>query len=386
METTNASHRHQGDAHGPSGGRVLARALGRGARVTASAGLGLATCVSPGPAVTGPATAGADRLAFVEESAAAQDVYVIDVSRSTTTRLTRGMTEVEGLVWSPDGAQLAFAAKSGGAAGVFVVRGDGTRLRRLATGRSPSWSPDGTKIAFAAMESHDEEIFVASLGSSRPQRLTAHAGRDVTPLWAPDGGRIAFASGRGESSRLQGFEYGSEIYLMNADGSEVRALTSNNACGLANESEGKLNNLGQATWTPDGRRLLYRAGVCKMDCKVCVVDLATGRVSPLVNERMVGSFALSPDGRTVAYSWSHQIFITDLESGARRQFVQDAWGPAWSRDGRHIAFLVAASKDVNARLYHIETIEPDGRNRRRVSQRSGTYWSLTWSPAPASRP
>ena len=37
----------------------------------------------------------------------------------------------------------------------------------------------------------------------------------------------------------------------------------------------------------------YRAGVCKMDCKVCVVDLVDGRVYPLVNERMVRGFALS---------------------------------------------------------------------------------------------
>jgi TolB protein len=334
--------------------------------------------------VAGAPVAGGARLALVEESAAGQDVYVIDVGRSTTTRLTRGLAEVEGPVWSPDGTRLAFAAKSGGTPGVFVVRSDGTRLGRLAEGQSPSWSPDGTRIAYAARQNGAEEIFVTRLDSPGPQRLTAHAGRDITPLWAPDGARIAFASGRGESSRLQGFEYGSEIYIMNVDGSSVRPLTANNGCGLASESEGKLNSLGQAAWTPDGRRLLYRGGVCKMDCKVCVIDLGTGRVSPLVNERMIRGFALSPDGRSVAWSWDREIVVMDLETGARRPLVRDAWGPAWSRDGRHIAFLVSASQDVGARLYHIETIEPDGRNRRRVSQRSGHYWALAW--APASRP
>jgi Tol biopolymer transport system component len=172
---------------------------------------------------------------------------------------------------------------------------------------------------------------------------------------------------------------------MNADGSAVRALTANNACGLANESEGKLNSLGKAAWTPDGRRLLYRAGVCKTDCKVCVIDLGTGRVSPLVNERMVRGFALAPDGRSVAYTWNRQILVMDLESGARGPLVQDAWGPAWSREGRRIAFLVAEHPDASARLYHIETIAPN-RDRRRVSQRAGNYWALTWSPAPVSRP
>jgi hypothetical protein len=44
-----------------------------------------------------------------------------------------------------------------------------------------------------------------------------------------------------------------------------------------------------------------------------------------------------------------------------------------------------ASRDVNARDDQIVTIEPDGRNRRRVTRRSGHYWSLAWSPAPTSR-
>jgi Tol biopolymer transport system component len=344
--------------------------------------LGLALSVRGGAGADAP-VAGAERLAFVAETAGSQEVHVVDVSRSTMTRVARGLADVESLTWSPDGARLAFSARSGGPSSVFVVQSDGTQLRSLATGRSPSWSPDGTRIAYSAPQDGDEEIFVAGLDGSDPKRLTTHPGRDTTPRWTPDGRQIAFASGRSDSSRLQGVEYGSEIHLMNADGSDARALTAHNACGLANESEGKLNRLGQADWAPDGRRLLYRAGVCKFDCRVCVIDLATGGVSPLVNERMVSTFALSPDGRSVAYSWNRQIIVMDLETGARRPLVQDAWGPAWSRDGGRIAFLIAASPDVNARLYHIETIEPDGRNRRRVSQRSGNYWSLTWSPVPA---
>lgn len=336
--------------------------------------------------VVEPAPPGSAQLALVEESAAGRSVSMIDTERSTTIQLARGLAEVDGPVWSPDGTRLAYATTSGETSAIFLVGIDGTKTRQVATGRSPAWSPDGTTIAFAAREKGNEEIFAVNPDAPPAKRLTAHPARDFSPLWAPDGAHIAFASGRSASSRIQGIAYGSEIHLMDADGSGVRALTANNACGLRNESEGKLNSLDRAAWTPDGRRLLYRAGVCKMDCRVCVIELPEGRTRPLVSERIVSDFALSPDGKEVAYAWSRGIYVVDLEGGVPRLLVQDAWGPAWSRDGRRIAFLVAAGRDLAARLYHIETIAPDGQGRRRITQRAGNYWALTWAPVPASRP
>jgi Tol biopolymer transport system component len=100
----------------------------------------------------------------------------------------------------------------------------------------------------------------------------------------------------------------------------------------------------------------------------------------------VAAFALAPDGRSVAYAWDRQILLVDLDGNGRRPLVQAGWGPAWSRDGRRIAFLTADEPDSAARRYHVETIEPDGRNRRRVTQRSGNYWGLAWAPVPTGRP
>ena len=270
--------------------------------------------------------------------------------------------------------------------------------RRRRPGTARRWDDDGmtgrrrirmsasSRRVFAARENGNEDIFVVNPTALPAKRLTTHPARDFSPLWAPDGAHIAFASGRSASSRIQRIAYGSEIHLMDADGSAVRALTADNACGLSNESEGKFNSLDRTAWTPDGRRLLYRAGVCRMDYRVCVIELPEGRVHPLVSERIVSDFALSPDGKAVAYASNRGIYVVDLEGGVPRLLVQDAWGPAWSRDGRPIAFLVAASRDLAARLYHIETIVPDGQDRRRITQRAGNYWALTWAPVPASRP
>jgi Tol biopolymer transport system component len=74
------------------------------------------------------------------------------------------------------------------------------------------------------------------------------------------------------------------------------------------------------------------------------------------------------------------IFVTDLEGGAARALVPDGWGPGWSRDGTRIAFPGSASPDVHARQYHIETIDPAGGDRPRLTARPGHYRSLAWSP------
>lgn len=348
-------------------GRVLSRAV-------------LIGCLLAAPGAA-PAGSIGGRLAFVSDEGGGQDLYVVEPGRMTTTRLTREHRRIDSPGWAPDGSRLVFASTTGTVSSIFVVNGDGTGLRRLAEGRSPAWSPDGTRIAFARIQDGNEDIFALALDGSPPRRLTTHPGRDFSPRWAPDGGRIAFASSRGASSRLAGREYGSEIYLMSADGSGVRALTADNGCGLPHEGEGKLNDLGHAAWTADGRRLLYRAGSCKFACNVCVIDVIAGRVGPLTAQRPATAFALSPDGRSVAYTSSDALVVRDLDGRAARAIVRDAWGPAWSPDGTRIAFLVPAGPDVHARRYHIDTVDPTGGDRQRLTARAGHYWSLTWAPA-----
>ena len=125
--------------------------------------------------------------------------------------------------WSPDGRSIAFARGFGTATDIWVMGADGSRQRRVLRHRGedfdPTWSPDGRWIAFGGNTSGKQfDIYVVRPDGTGLRRLTRN--RAGVPAWSPDGSRIAFASGR--SGRPQ-------LYVMNADGTSQRRLTDSRA-------------------------------------------------------------------------------------------------------------------------------------------------------------
>jgi Tol biopolymer transport system component len=183
------------------------------------------------------------------------EIYIVRADGTGARNLTNDPANDWGPDWSSDGEWIVFNSdREGGALGGYVVRPDGSDLRRLPIDgwvEYATFSPDGTRIAFMSHVGSDYDIFVADVTTGEMNQLTDASGSDGWPVWSPDGTTIAFASERDDCTRVPDHqdcwhddEPGEhhDIWIMAADGSDQRRVTPES---------------GQfVTWSPDGRYLL----------------------------------------------------------------------------------------------------------------------------------
>jgi TolB protein len=181
------------------------------------------------------------RIAFVgSRDGKSAQIHVMNADGSGQTQVTNETPGVptNRLVWSPDGAQIAFARNYR----IHVINADGSAKRSVGWSGSLDtfdWSPDGTKFVFSGLSSDADRqfgLFVIGADGSGVTRLTS--GRHDNPAWSSDGQRIAF-------NRPNQLGQGAEIYVMNADGSGATAIT-----------PGKYARM-QPVWSPDDQKIAF---------------------------------------------------------------------------------------------------------------------------------
>jgi Tol biopolymer transport system component len=237
------------------------------------------------------------------------DIWIVNADGSGLQRLTRNPANDFDPTLSPDGSQIAFRSERDGNNEIYVMRADGSGQHDLsqdpaddwgptwsphgrvlwncarglirgfkacvadAAGGPVSvipihryveymaWSPDGSRIAFMSQERNasgsdpNYNVYVANADGTNVRRLTSTQGQDGFPSWSPDGTMITFTSTRDDCGNSDAPDCKTTgdigpyhtLYLMNADGSDQRRLSDRFAQFV--------------DWSPDGSYLVFSPGL-----------------------------------------------------------------------------------------------------------------------------
>lgn len=275
--------------------------------------------------------------------------------------------------------RLAFERKENDNSDVYVMNPDGSDLTRLTDDAgwdgTPAWSPDGTQIAFASERLGSPVIMLMNADGSDQRALTEATYASLMPAWSPDGQQIAFASTRIYDVEQQGgrqeVDAGFEIWVMNADGSDLRRIT-------GNPEDQSL----YPAWSPDGKQLAFMEVTDEVH--IMVQEPAERAPATSLTDAVEGrpwTPDWSPDGRQMAFMNQlnnvADIWLLDIKSGETVHLSQpdsNDGEPAWSPDGKEIVF--ASDRDGTQSLY---VMSADGQNVRRLTTDSAEYSHPVWS-------
>ena len=205
----------------------------------------------------------------------------------------------------------------------------GGAARPLTDRHAPFWWPrlsrDGRRVV-VVIDAAFSKLWVIDIERGTITRASQIPGDQDRAVWMPDGVHVTFgadATGSGVT----------RLFSDLADGTSTATL-------LFESSE----SATPLSWSPDGRRLLYRRVGASTGLDVWVYSVDDRASKPLLQtESNESSAAFSPDGRWVAYasddSGVAEVYVRPFAGGARTQVsIDGGTAPVWSRDGRELFF------------------------------------------------
>jgi dipeptidyl aminopeptidase/acylaminoacyl peptidase len=244
-------------------------------------------------------------------------------------------------------------------------------LAGLAAVSDPRISPDGGQVAYvvsridlAKNEAHGA-IWLVPFAGGEPRRVTAGARHDSAPRWSPSGRWLAFVSDRSGSS---------ELYALPLEGGEPRRLT-------APVDGYPTQKVEDPVWSPDGERIAYAApGADRRGDPVPTAEKdARRRVLRITTHRH------KRDGDGFYGPARKHLWVVGLDGAPPVQITDGPWDdgqPAWSPDGRGIAFVSdrSSERDRHFEGGALHVVDVATGEVRRLTTETGRARSPAWSP------
>ncbi len=261
--------------------------------------------------------------------------------------------------------RIAYIVKQGPRYELRVADADGQNAQSILISpepiMSPAWSPDGARMAYVSFQNKKPILFVQSLSANKqPAPVANYRGSNSAPAWTPDGRQLAAVLTK---------DGGSQIYLMNADGTNLRRITFSG--GIDTEP----------FFTPDGQSIYFTSdrGGSPQIYRMPVSGGEAVRISFEGDYNV--SPRVSPDGKTLAYisrvSGRFQLMAMDLESKQVQTLTdgQRDESPSFAPNGRIILYAT----DVENRGV-LAAVSSDGRFKQRLGIQAADVREPSWGP------
>lgn len=240
-----------------------------------------------------------------------------------------------------------------------------------------NWSPDGQRVVYALRrQTSGSNLFIMNADGSHVIQLSEHDIDASYPVWSPGGKQIVFTSQAG--SKYQ-------IYVVNRDGTHLTHLAPN------------LGDSVQApVWSPDGQKIAFLVGQKDSDfpalnqgIDIYIVNADGTGLARLTDDRTIktGWVTWSPDSRQIAYV-SHEpevegtqhLYVLNIDGTGKINLTENMgltspFAPMWSPNGQQIVF--SAGEPGAAGIY---VINANGTNLTRLTGESISAFMPGWSP------
>ncbi len=267
---------------------------------------------------------------------------------------------------SPDAKQVAWVEIMKDGSAIFISEVNAPKPRRItAGGKSESdiaWSPDSKQIAFLSDASSpgQEQLYIASATGGSPRKLTSVKGFLASPGWSPDGKTLALLFTE-NAERAAG-----PLVAEKPQTGVIKEAVTEQRLALVDVATGKLRQISPADmyvyeydWSPDGQRFVTTAAHGNGDnnwyiAQIYTIPAAGGEMKSIYkppSDSQIAMPAWSPDGKSIAFisgimsdepAVGGDIFIVPAEGGAAKNITPAMKASAswltWMRSGAKILF------------------------------------------------